>query len=406
MGSTQPSPTRPAAVTNRSADPPESAAAVRIAIAGAGIAGLAASVALAERGFSVDIYERAATLEEMGAGIQLSPNAMAVLESLGVAAHLAGRLVEPRGLEIREAKQGRLLTRIPLGDAARRRYGAPYALIQRADLHAGLLAAARRQVRVAIRLGAPVKDITTDDGGVSFRAGPESLSADLLVAADGVRSDIRTGFFGHPGAEESGHIAWRATLARADIPEGISRDSTGLWLGPGAHLVHYPVHGGAKLNLVVIAEASEPSPTPPVERFGAAAGALLAVIPDWTFWRVLTVDATRQWTRGPVALIGDSAHAMVPSAAQGGAQAIEDAWVLAEALHAQPADPARALVAFERVRRARVERTVREAGRNLTIYHLGGLSAVLRNAAISLLPRPLHIARLDWIYGWKPTRIA
>jgi len=375
---------------------------MRVAIAGAGIAGLTTAIALADRGFSVDLFERAEMLEEIGAGIQLSPNAMAVLERLGVTADLAERLVEPRSLEIRDASRGRLLTCIPLGAAARRRYGAPYALIQRSDLQAGLLSAARRRDGIAIRLGAPVQGIIPDAAGIGFRAGPERRSADILIAADGVHSAIRTGFFGHPGAEMTGHIAWRATLARADVPGGISRDSTGLWLGPGAHLVHYPVGGGAQLNVVVIGEGKARSPTPPAKLFAAAAGALLAAIPHWTSWQIFTVDAAKPWTKGSVALIGDSAHAMLPSAAQGGAQAVEDAWVLGEALLAHPADPARALAAFEHARRRRVERVARAAERNLGIYHLSGLPASLRNAAITLPPPRFHMARLDWLFGWKP----
>ena len=373
---------------------------MRVAIAGAGIAGLTAAIALAQRGFAVEVFERASVLEEIGAGIQLSPNAMAVLERLGVAAALGGRTVEPTGIEIR-AQRGRTLTRIPLGETARSRYGSPYLLAARADLQAALLARARRIGGISIRLGAEVADVSTHAAGVRFRAGGQACTAEVLIAADGIHSTVRTGFFGYPGPEPTGLTAWRAAVALREAPQLFSRDSTVLWLAPRAHLVHYPVAGGDRLNLVIIAR-SAPSPKPPVLRFEPPLGALLDHDLIWRCWPILTSDPARPWIKGPVALIGDSAHAMLPTAAQGGAQAIEDAWVIAEALAAEPADPAGQLDAFARQRRPRVSRVVREGRRNVTLYGLSGIPASLRNLAIAALPARFHLARLDWLYGWRP----
>jgi salicylate hydroxylase len=315
---------------------------VHVAIAGAGIAGLTAAVALAKGGASVEVFERAQVLEEIGAGIQLSPNAMAVLERLGIAPELAGRVFEPAAIEIREAGRNRLLARIPLGEAARLRYGSPYAVIARADLHGALLAAARRLERIGIHLGAEIRDPQLRSAGVGFQAAEKARHADILIAADGVHSALRTGFFGHPGPRETGLYAWRATLPVSEAPEHLALDSTGLWLGRRAHLVHYPIAGGERLNVVVIAGAA-PDPSPPAVRFGESLQPLFQAAQEWRVWPILSSDPARAWTKGSVALIGDSAHAMLPSAAQGGAQAIEDAWVLARSLFACPADPVRAL---------------------------------------------------------------
>lgn len=374
---------------------------MRVAIAGAGIAGLTAALALSRQGFAVDVFERSARLEEIGAGIQLSPNAMKVLQLLGIDGELRGSMVEPQAIEVREAFSGRLLTTIPLGGTARRRYGAPYGLIHRGDLQAVLMTTARRSERITIRLGSAVHGVDRIAGDlVQFHAGAESFSADCLIAADGVHSEIRTGYFGHPRARPAGRMAWRATLAREVVPPGFPLDITGLWLGPGAHLVHYPIAGGTKLNVVVIAPAAS-APRPPEQPFGRAIRRLIEAAPQWTPWPILTVDPSARWTRGRVALIGDSAHAMLPTAAQGGAQAIEDAWVLASSLAADPSNPMAQLAAYEEARRRRVERISRAAARNLAIYNLRGLPATFRNAAVAVLS-PLHLRRLDWIYGWDP----
>jgi salicylate hydroxylase len=373
---------------------------VRIAVAGAGIAGLTAASALAQRGFSVEVFEQAANLAEIGAGIQLSPNAMAALAELGVSAGLRGT-VSPQAIDIRDAVSGRRLARIPLGQTARNRYGAPYCLVHRADLQAALLAAVGRDHRISIRLGVGVEGASDTAQGVSIEAAGRRLSADILVAADGVHSRLRQAVFGHPGAQPLPRHAWRATLPAADVPPAIPLDSTVLWLGPGAHLVHYPLRGGAELNVVAIA-GGPALPAPPVAGFAAPAGDLIAAIAGWTSWPLAEVDAALPWTRGRTVLIGDAAHGMPPSAAQGGAQAIEDAWVLARSLAAQPSNPSAALSAYERERRPRVERVVREARRNLTLYNMGGVGRLARNLAIAGLPPRAHLARLNWLYGWKP----
>ena len=374
---------------------------MHVAVVGAGIAGLTAAIALARRGFSVEVFERAPVLAEIGAGIQLSPNAFSVLERLGVASELAPHVTEPDAIEIGDARSGARLARIPLGPTARARYGAPYALVHRSDLQAVLVAAARRG-GVKIELGAEVREASQSSGGAVLDVGGREVAADVLVAADGVHSRLRTGLFGHRGAMSLGKTAWRASLPSAALPAAVPLNLTRLWLGPGAHLVHYPVGGGRSLNVVAVADDATGGDGPPPGPFGAALQPLFASVDAWTRWPLSHNDATKAWVRGCAVLIGDAAHAMAPSAAQGGAIAIEDAWVLAQSLAGSSSRPVEALADYERRRRKRVERVVREALRNLQIYDLAGPPALARNLAIRALPAKAHLLRLDWLFDWKP----
>jgi len=376
---------------------------MRIAVAGGGIAGFTAALALAERGYEVDLFERRGAPEETGAGIQLSPNAMAVLDRLGVTASLAAHLVEPQSIELREAASGARLASIPLEAAARRRYGQPYCVTARTDLLGSLVAAARAEPRIALHLGAEVHAVREADQGVSFAAQGVQHRAGVLIAADGIYSRVRQEVFGPPGPRRTGKIAWRATLPIAEAPCDIGSDRTGLWLGAGAHLVHYPIRAGHFLNLVVIAADAEEAARPPPAPFGAAANRLLAAVPTWRRWPLEVVDPSSPWVAGRVALLGDAAHAMLPSAAQGGAMAIEDGWVLAAALASRPDDPVAGLRAYEAQRRRRVMRVARMASRNLAIYEMRGVGAIARNLAIRALPPGSHLAWLDWLYGWTPS---
>ena len=367
---------------------------MRVAIAGAGIAGLTSAIALAERGFEADVYERAPALLEIGAGIQLAPNAMAVLDRLEVAGHLQGRLFEPDALVVRNAATGSVLTEIELGAAMRPRYGAPYCTLHRADLQAGLLAAIRRHEAIKLHLSADVRDVADAADRVALSAGGANHQASVLLGADGVRSTIRTGYFGHPGPASFGRSAWRAVIPAGEV-DRLGRRNVGLWLGNGAHLVHYPVRAGADLNIVAIGAGT--SEAPPAAPFKFLRDVLESV-PDWKRTSLIGVDASQAWSRGRVALIGDAAHAMAPSAAQGGAQAIEDAWVLAARLAEQPSNPVAALAAYEHTRRARVERVARLSARNLQLYEMKGVPAFLRNSLLGISPASLLVARLDWLF--------
>ena len=370
------------------------------AIAGAGIAGLTAALALARRGFQVTVFEQAAELREIGAGIQLSPNAMHVLNRLGLDDEIIQRAIEPLSIDIRLASTGRRLASIALKDECRTRYGAPYIVIHRADLVDVLLAAAQRDDNIALNFGSPVEAVRPEPGRAEFSCDGQQLNSDLLLAADGVHSSIRVAMTGL-GATDLSQTAWRATVRNPDCYDVMPADRTGLWLGEGVHLVHYALRGSAELNLVLISHSASGNPGELLEKFSGPVRERLSDV-DWLAWPLMRVDNIGDWYCGRVVFLGDAAHAMLPTSAQGGAQAIEDAFVLGTCLDKSIADPGAALKDWQRRRRTRVLRIAAQATDNLRIYGLGGVAASARNAAIRALPGRVHLARLDWLYGWRP----
>ena len=366
---------------------------MRIAVAGGGIAGLAAAVAFSRRGFEVEVHERAPEPREIGAGVQLSPNGMTVLARLGLEADILKAAIRIEAIEVRDGPSARLLARIPLGDA-RQRYGASYCVIRRADLHTILLGAAQNSDGVHVRFGSEITAAASDTDGVTFTAGATCGRADLLVGADGVSSRLRTEAFGLGVADSVGKTAWRATIpARASA---IDAAITGLWLGRGAHLVHYPVDRAAAINVVMIGDSTG-SQEPPLSSFADSPLRAIHKWSEWTRWP-LQVAHPPKWVCGRMVLIGDAAHALLPSAAQGGAQALEDAWFLARAVASHPLRLPAALLRFEASRRPRIDRIARESRRNLAIYNTRGIAALARNSVISAIPGSLHRSRLDWLY--------
>jgi salicylate hydroxylase len=373
---------------------------MRIAIAGAGIAGLTSAIALSQRGFHIDIFERAPHLEEVGAGIQLSPNATAVLEKLGIMAELAGKFSEPEALSIRDGRTGALLARMPLGNVARARYGNPYVTLHRADLQAALLATAQRHPLVSIKLDAEIRALKDIDAKVVFTAASEACQGDVLLAADGVHSRIRAEYFGYTGPRSFKRNAWRAVVPANQVQPPATVNEIGLWLGIGGHLVH-PVNR-ANMNIVVVASGDGRNAFPPAAPLGTAARRMIEVTQTWTSSPLVSVDASRPWTRGRVALIGDAAHAMAPSAAQGGALAIEDAWALAQTLAASPHNPEQALAEYAEQRARRTMRVARLALKTLNAYELSGVPALLRNSILRVSPARLLLSRFDWLYSYYP----
>ena len=371
-----------------------------IAVAGAGIAGLTAAICLAQQGFAVRVFEKAPEFREIGAGIQLSPNAIHVLRRIGLDVPLADRAIETEAIDIRDAGTGRLLTSIPLQDQCARRYGAPYLVVHRADLMDVLLTAAGREPKIIIQTGAEVSNVVSRPDGVSFSGDGDQMNAALFLAADGVHSSIRLAVTGQ-AAEDLKQTAWRATIADPGYDDILPATRTGLWLGDGVHLVHYPLRAGRELNLVLIGHATVDSPKILLKQYTETIRGRLSGV-EWLAWPLMQVDAAGSWVQGRIAFLGDAAHAMLPTAAQGGAQAIEDAFVLARCLKNEPGNPVAALSNWQQRRKARVQRVARQAQRNLQIYGLAGLAASARNLAIRAIPGKQHLSRFDWLYGWQP----
>jgi salicylate hydroxylase len=393
-----------------------------IVVAGAGIGGLTASLALAARGFRVIVLERAERLEEAGAGLQLSPNASRILVELGLQPRLAAHAVTPASINIMSVRAGGEIARLPLGEAAAFRSGAPYWVIHRADLQAALLAEVGNHPDIDLRLGCQFEDVTRHARGLtvvqrSGNARRQELAV-ALIGADGIWSSVRHHLFPEVQPQFSGLIAWRGTFDATALPREYTSPRVQLWMGPKAHLVAYPIAGARQINVVAIVPGTwnRPGwnvPGDPTElknafassRWPATARMLIGAVDGWRKWALFTVPDIGDWSDGAVALLGDAAHAMLPFAAQGAAMAIEDAAVLAQCLSDSAGEnvtgiPA-ALQRYGRLRRSRVlrvQRAARQAGR---IYHLRGPAALARDLTIRAMGANRMLARQDWIHDWR-----
>lgn len=371
-------------------------------VAGGGIAGLTLALALARRGFSSVVLERAAALQEVGAGVQLSPNAGRVLDALGLGPALDAVATRPEAVAISDALTGRRLKRLTLGESAERRWGAPYRALHRGDLQARLLDAAKATGLVEIRLGATILAAReTGDGAALTVAAPdgeETVEGGWIAGADGLRSVVRQAI-GLPAASRaSGLTAWRCVLPADAVPAAFDLGEVSVWLGPGAHLVLYPVRGGREANVVAIGREGVAGPAAYAERWVAPARELIAAGRGWTPWPLHDRAPDARLSRGRIALLGDAAHAALPSLAQGAGFAIEDAAVLARLVATGGPD---ALGAYDSARRARTARMQVQSRRQIAIDHMSGLAARGRNAALTLAPEAALIRGLDWIYGWR-----
>jgi salicylate hydroxylase len=390
-----------------------------VIVAGAGIGGLTAALAMAQRGMRVQVLDQAERLEEIGAGIQLSPNASRVLIALGLGEPLQPYVVAPEELRVVNARTARVLARAPLGAAAEKRYGAPYWLIHRADLQAVLLEAVNAHPDISLHLGTRVDDFAVHGNGITvaaFAAGRAIEERGMaLIGADGLWSRMRARL-GHGAPPRfARHTAWRALAPSDEVVADLREPAVNLWLGRHAHLVHYPLRGGRLINIVAIirdawreagwsaaGERDEILARYPAGSWPALARAALAAPERWQKWALYDHAPLARWGRGPVTLLGDAAHPMLPYLAQGAAMAIEDAAVLAQRLADSPDDPQRALRRYERQRRGRTARTQRAARRNGMVYHMGGAEAFLRTLALIAMGGKRLIRRYDWLYGWSP----
>jgi 2-polyprenyl-6-methoxyphenol hydroxylase-like FAD-dependent oxidoreductase len=392
-----------------------------VLIVGAGIGGLTAALAIAQRGFPVAVFEQAERLEEIGAGIQLSPNAARVLIALGLRERLERRAVAPQELRVMGARGARVLARAPLAAGAAQG-DAPYWMIHRGDLQAALIEAVRADAAITLHLGAQVDDFVLDGDGVTISAAGGHRGC-ALIAADGLWSRLRARLGHRDEPRFARRVAWRALIPADAVAPDARAPAVTLWFDGDNHLVHYPVRGGDLINVVAIVgddwrEGGWNAPGARAEilaRYGAAtwppaARTVLAAAPQWHKWALYdrlpigeaSAHTGTAWGHGAVTLLGDAAHPMLPYLAQGAAMAIEDAWVLARALAQQRDDAPAALRDYERERHARTARVQHAAHRTGTVYHLGGGAALLRRLALAIMGGRRLIARYDWIYGWTP----
>lgn len=393
-----------------------------VVIAGAGIAGLTAALAFARHGVRVHVHERSPVLEEVGAGLQLSPNATRILDRLGVLDLVSTSAVRPEAVVLRDAASLIERGRVPLGAAGERLWKAPYLVAHRADLQSALLARAGESQLISIATGATVgtADPRADGLSVSITQGgiTSQQAAGLFIAADGVWSASRRLVGPHEKSRFSGELAWRTTIP-VDSETGrqfagvTSLKTVTTFLHPGFHMVAYPIRAGHAVNLVAftpgtaIAEqwSGETDAGALARAMQGTAAALSRLVQEagpWTVWPLHTVDASRPWTApSGIVLIGDAAHAMTPFAAQGAAMAIEDAWTLADAVLAAQ-NKADALQQWEAVRKARVAKVARRGALNHFAWHASGPVAIARNLFLRLNSPARLAAGMDWLYGWTP----
>lgn len=383
---------------------------MKVAVIGAGIGGLTAALALLRAGFDVDVYEQAAEVREIGAGIQIAPNGNCVLASLGVLEELKALACETAGKEIRLWNSGLTWKLFDLGTVAVERFGHPYLTVYRPDLISVLGAAVRREKPDAIHLDSKCVTLTQDPERVLLALNNgRQVSVQILIGADGVHSQVRQILFGEDRAEFTGIIAWRGTVPMQALPAHMRRMIGTNWIGPGGHVVHYPVRRGESMNFVGVIERSDWK----VESWTALGDAaecsgdfkgwnedvhrLIRSAPQLYKWALVGRPPMECWTRGRVSLLGDACHPTLPFLAQGAAMAMEDGVVLARALQVN-SDPAAALKQYEDTRRERTRRVVEGSAENTRRFH----NPLLAHAkgAQEYVEREWSEARIRERYEW------
>jgi salicylate hydroxylase len=389
-----------------------------IVIVGAGVGGLTAALCLARAGRRVTVLERAAIIEEIGAGLQISPNAGRILASLGLEAELAAVGLEPQAINIRRMESGYILARLPLAKA-RECWGAPFRVFHRADLQQTLLREAQNSKLIDIRTAARVGDFDEGGPGVVLRVhgaqGKIDVEASGLVGADGVRSSVRGRLIRtfKDAPRYTGYTAWRALISAEAAPPSLRNPETHLWLGPGAHVVHYPLRDASIISVVVIVQdkslrdrtsapltidGAELVQSLALRRINEDLRSVIEAGDSWRYWPLFARPPLSRWSKGPVTLLGDAAHPMLPFLAQGAAQAIEDADALGRAFMTHGVSIQSAFDAYQRERMGRANEIQRRSMGQGAYVHMSGAAAVFRDFTIKMLGGRGMLARNAWIY--------
>ena len=387
-------------------------------IAGGGIAGIAAALGFARAGWEAEVFEQAEALGEVGAGLQLSPNACKVLDRLGLLPDARARASVPEAAELRDGLTGVPIFRAELGAAAEARWGAPYLHIHRADL-LDILAGAAAGAGVTLRLGqAATGAVSRSENAALHLEGGGIAEGDVVVGADGIRSRLRAVIGPVEEPRYSGQVAWRGLIPIGALPPGTVPATATVWAGPGRHLVTYRVRGGELVNVVAVlerpdwAEEGWSLPGDPDELRAAFAGwahpvpVLLEAVTECFLWGLFDRPEQVRWVRDRLALIGDAAHPMLPFLAQGAAMSIEDGAALVRHLSRRDDVPA-ALAAYEAERWPRVIRVLERSRANGRLYHRPpGLARSVAHGVMGVFGRStpqLAISQLDWLYGHDAT---
>ncbi|MDO9505757.1 MAG: 3-hydroxybenzoate 6-monooxygenase [Hydrogenophaga sp.] len=383
-----------------------------VLVAGGGIGGLAAALALVRQGFRVKVLEQAAELGEIGAGMQLGPNAFHAFDALRVGEQARKRAVYTDFMVMHDAIDEYQVGKIPTGEAFRQRFGNPYAVIHRADAHTALLEGVQASGQIEFVTSTRVVRIEQDADGVTVHDQHGNTHRGLaLIGADGVKSVVRQQYVGDQ-ARVTGHVVYRAVVDKADFPEDLRWNAASIWVGPNCHLVHYPLRGGEQYNVVVtfhsreqeewgVTEGSQKEVQSYFQGLCPKARQLIDLPKSWKRWATADREPIGQWSFGRVTLLGDAAHPTTQYMAQGACMAIEDAVTLGEALRAHGNDIEQAFDLYQRSRVARTARIVlssREMGR---IYHAKGVERLVRNDLWRGRSPERFYDAMEWLYGWN-----
>ena len=383
-----------------------------VIVAGGGIGGLAAALALVRQGFRVKVLEQAPEIGEIGAGIQLGPNAFHAFDALGIGDKARGRAVYTDYMVMHDALDEYQVGKIPTGEAFIKRFGNPYAVIHRVDVHLSLLEGAQETGRVEVLTSTHVERIEQDDSSVTVYDQHGTAHRGLaLIGCDGVKSVVREQYVGDP-ARVTGHVVYRAVVDKADFPENLQWNAASIWVGPNCHLVHYPLRGGEQYNVVVtfhsrqqeewsVTDGSKEEVESYFQGICPKARQLIELPKTWKRWATADREPIGQWTFGRATLLGDAAHPTTQYMAQGACMALEDAVTLGEALRVHDNDFIKAFEHYQRSRIARTARIVlssREMGR---IYHAKGVERLVRNDLWRGRTPERFYDAMEWLYGWN-----
>jgi len=383
-----------------------------VLVAGGGIGGLAAALALVRQGFSVKVLEQSPQIGEIGAGIQLGPNAFHAFDALGVGEKARSRAVYTDEMVMHDALDESLVGRIPTGAAFRQRFGNPYAVIHRVDVHTSLLEGAQETGRVAFQTSTRVERIEQDaDGVTAHDQNGQAHRGIALIGADGVKSVVRAQYVNDPH-RVTGHVVYRAVVDRKDFPADLQWNAASIWVGPNCHLVHYPLRGGEQYNVVVtfhsrkqevwgVTEGSREEVQSYFQGICPRARQLIDLPKSWKRWATADREPIGQWSFGRATLLGDAAHPTTQYMAQGACMALEDAVTLGEALRVNENDFIKAFDLYQRSRVARTARIVlssREMGR---IYHARDVERLVRNDLWKGRTPERFYDAMEWLYGWN-----